>query len=286
MSCIPIRLSHRLIAALLCTMLGLLGFSFSADKDRAERVNMFPRFRTGQVLADQISYHSEKNIKTESAMVVAMPDNSAKIDVNVLLRLEILGVQAQGGRAVIRARAKFDALDSDSPLNVPQVEPPAGQAQRQDSDTKFIEFTILPDGGLEQITGLDAFLPERQQAWHEWASRFLLAATFRDPSVRVAQKWNSEEAEKSSSPIAGLSWTRESTYVRDEPCRTMQLTGQGSLVPSDAEPENCAVILTNAALNQNSNAKNTTPGHFKLPELRTNGTPRGANRTPPPSPSR
>jgi hypothetical protein len=249
-----------------------------AAKERPERVNLFPRVQAGQVVAYQVSYHSEKNVKTESAVVFATPDNSAKIDVNALLRLEILGVQAQGGRAVIRARTRFEVLNSDSHFNVPQVEPPAGQVQRQDPDTKFIKFTILPDGSIEQVTGLDAFLPEQQQAWHEWASRFLLAATFRGPGVRVAQKWNSEESEQSPSPIAGLRWERESTYVRDEPCRTMHLTVQDSLAPSDAEPETCAVILTNAALKQNSKAKNTTPEDFKLHELRTNGTARGANR--------
>jgi len=270
----PWRAKHSLP---FCGSLALCAITVCAAKDRPERVNLFPRVQAGRVLAYQVSYHSEKNVKTESAVVFATPDNSTKIDVNALLRLEILAVQAQEGRAVIRARVKFEVLNPDSHLNVPQVEPPAG-VQRQDSDTKFIEFTILPNGSLDQVTGLDAFLPEQQQAWHEWASRFLLAATFRGPGVRLAQKWNSEEAEKSSSPIAGLSWVRESTYVRDEPCHTMQLTVQGSLAPSDAEPETCAVLLTNAALKQNSKAKNTTPDDFKLHELRTNGTARGANR--------
>lgn len=278
MSHIFIRLSRTIITALLCATLGLLSFSVCAAKDWPARVNLFPRVQAGQVLAYQVSYHSERNVKTESAVVIATPDNSAKIDVNALLRLEILGVQAQGGRAVIRARAQFEVLNSNSHFNVPHVEPSAGQARRQDPGAKFIEFTILPDGSLEQVTGLDAFLPEQQQAWHEWASRFLLAATFHDPGVRLGQKWNSEEAEKSSSPIAGLIWMRESTYVRDEPCSTMQLTAQGSLAPSDAQPETCAVILTNATLKQNSKAKNTTPEDFKLHELRTNGTARGANR--------
>jgi hypothetical protein len=278
MNHIFIPVSRRIITALLCATLGLLSFSFCAAKDRTTRVNLFPRVRAGQVLAYQVSYHSEKNVKTESAVVFATPDHSAKIDVSARLRLEILGVQAEGGHAIIRARARFEVLNSDSHFNVPQVEPPPGQEQKQGPDTKFIEFTILPDGSLEQVAGLDAFLPEQQQAWHEWASRFLLAATFRGSGVRVAQKWNSEESEQSPSPIAGLRWARESTYVRDEPCRTMQLTVQGTLARSDAEPETCAVILTNAALKQDSKAKNTTPEDFKLHELRTNGTARGANR--------
>jgi hypothetical protein len=261
-----------------CGSLALCVIAICAAKERPERVNLFPRVQAGQVLTYQVSYHSDKNVKTESAVVFAAPDTSAKIDVSALLRLEILGVQAQGGRAVIRARARFEVLNSDSHFNVPQVEPPPGQTQKQEPDTKYIEFTILPDGSLEQVAGLDAFLPEQQQAWHEWASRFLLAATFRGSGVRVTQKWNSEESEQSPSPIAGLRWARESTYVRDEPCRTMQLTVQGTLARSDAEPETCAVILTNAALKQDSKAKDTTPEDFKLHELRTNGTARGANR--------
>jgi hypothetical protein len=259
-------------------LLALLAVSVCAAKDRPQRVNLFPRLQAGQTLAYQIGYHSDKQVKTESPVIVAAPDDSAKIDVTALLRFEVLTVQAQGDRAVIRARTKFEALNSDSHFKVPNVEPPAGQVQRQEPGGKFIEFTILPDGRLDSVTGLDALFPEQQQAWQEWASRFLLAAALRAPGARIAQKWNSEEAEKSSSPIAGLRWMRESTYVRDEPCRTMQLTVQGSVAPSDAAPETCAVILTNAALKQNSNAKNATPEDFKLHELRTAGTARGANR--------
>ncbi len=257
--------------------IALLAVCVAAAKDRPARVNLFPRLQAGQTLAYQISYHSDKRVKTESRMIAAAPDDSAKIDVNALLRLEVLSVQAQGGRAVIHARTKFEVLDSDSHFKVPNIDPPAAQLQRQDPDGKFIEFTILPDGRLEQVSGLDAFFPEQQQAWQEWASRFLLAAGFRTAGVHIAQKWNSEEAEKSPSPIAGLRWVRESTYVRDEPCRAVQLTVQGSVAPSDAEPETCAVILTTAVLKQDS-IKNATPEDFKLHELRTAGTAHGTNR--------
>ncbi len=263
-------------AAYFCVSLALLAMPVYASKARAERVNLFPRLQVGQTVEYEISYHSDKHIKTESPVIVATPDDSAKIDVHALLHLEILGVHAQGDRAVIHARTKFEVLDSDSHFKVPNNEPPTPQVQ--DPDGKFIEFTILPDGRLDQVSGLDALFPEQQQAWQEWASRFLLAAGFRGPRVRIAQKWNSEEVEKYSSPIVGLRWVRESTYVRDEPCRAVQLTAQGSVASSDAETETCAVILTTAVLKQDSNGKNTTPEDFKLHELRTAGTARGANR--------
>ena len=261
-----------------CGSIVLFVACFCAAKNRPAPVNLFPRLRAGQTFAYQISYHSDKQIKTKSSVIVATPADSAKIDVNALLRLEILSVQAQGDRAIIRARTKFEVLASDSNFKTPGFEPPSPQVQRQDPKGKIIEFTVLPDGRLDQVTGLDALFPEQQQAWQEWASRFLLGAELRTSRVRISQKWNSAEAEKSPAPLAGLRWARQSTYVRDEPCHGLRLTAQGSVDASDAEPETCAVILTTAILNQDSNEKNATPEDFKLHELRTAGTARGANR--------
>jgi hypothetical protein len=264
--------------ASVCGSIALLIASVCVPKQQAARVSLFPRLQASQTLAYEVSYHSDKNIKTQSAVIVATPDDSAKIDVNALLRLEVVSVRAQGDRAIIHARTKLEVLNSDSHLKVPQIDPPDPQIQRQDPKGKLVEFTILPNGRLDQVTGLDGLFPEQQQAWQEWASRFLLAPEIRTPSVRIAQKWNSVEAERSPAPIAGLRWIRESTYVGDEPCRAMQLTVQGTVAPSDAEPESCAVILTNATLRQDSNSTNATPEDFKLRELRTAGTARGANR--------
>src|SRR6266852_784052 len=127
----------------------LLAVCVGAAKDRLARVNLFPRLQAGQTLAYQISYHSDKHVKTESRVIVAAPNDSAKIDVNAFLRLEVLGVQAQGDSAVIHARTKFEVLNSDSNFKVPDIEPPAGQVQRQDPDAKFIEFMIHPEGRLD-----------------------------------------------------------------------------------------------------------------------------------------
>lgn len=261
-----------------CVLVVLLLVPLCAAKERPARVNLFPRLKAGQTFEYQISYHSDKQIKTESNVIVATPADSAKIDVNVLLLLEVLGVQAQGDRAVIHARTKFEIPNSDAPLAFSPTEAPDKQKHNQDANAEFVEFTILADGRLDRLSGLDVLSPEQQQAWQEWASRFLLAAGFRTPVARIAQRWNSVERESSPAPIAGLRWIRESTYVRDEPCGAVHLTLENSVLPSDAASENCAVILTNATLNQDSSTKNATPDDFKLHELRTAGTARGANR--------
>jgi hypothetical protein len=242
------------------------------------RVNLFPKLHAGQTLSYQISYHSDKQVNTQSSVIAATVPDSAKVDVRALLRLEILRVEPKGERALIHARTRFEVLDSYAHSKIPNTEPAAPHVQREDPGGKSVEFTILPQGGIDQVNGLDDLLPEQQQAWQEWASRFALATAVPMDGMKIAQKWKSEESEKSPSPIARLLWLRESTYVRDEPCRAMQMTAQGDLADSGAESDTCAVILTTAALKQESSARNATPEDFKLHELRTSGTARGTNR--------
>src|SRR5258707_4726817 len=90
-----------------CGLIALLVMSFCAAKERPAPVNLFPRLKAGQTFSYQISYHSDKQIKTESNVIVATPADSAKIDVNALLSLEILSVQVQRNRAVIDTRPRF-----------------------------------------------------------------------------------------------------------------------------------------------------------------------------------
>jgi len=145
-----------------------------------------------------------------------------------------------------------------------------------DPEGKQIEFTISPDGSVEKMTGLDSLFPEQQQAWQQWVARFATAWTLPQNGARLGEKWKSEQPENGGAPIAGLSWARESTYVRNENCSAQQLSITGELSPS-GPPETCAVLLTTATLKQNSSQKDATPEDFKLHELKTRGTAKGAN---------
>jgi hypothetical protein len=72
---------------------------------------------------------------------------------------------------------------------------------------------------------------------------------------------------------------RESTYLRNEPCRITQAAIQGDAADSSQSPETCAVIETTAVLKQKSSTKNSTPEDFKLHQLRTSGAATGSNKT-------
>ncbi len=259
----------------------LLAIGAGPAGSRTDRVNLFPSLHAGQTFRYEVSYQSEKQTKTQSSVSLAEQPPNANVNAHALLRLEVLGVQGPGERSAIHARVRFVSVDPpDAKAKIPNGDPLSHPASAKNPEEPSIDFTILPDGRVDQVKGLDALLPEQQQAWQEWVSRFAVAGVFPEAGVKIAQKWKTEEPEKSPSPIRDLSWIRESTYVRNEPCRPAQATAQGEVVESDRQPaDTCAVILTMASLKQRSSPRDATPEDYKLHQLRTMGTARGTNKT-------
>ncbi len=240
------------------------------------RINLLPRLRPGQTITYLIRFQSDKTVKTESNVVAPMAPNAAQIDAHGLLRVEILDVQPSGSQAAIHARGRFLTLDSGVWLKRPGDKKPDWDKQRVDPHGKGIDFTISPDGSVNEVKGLDTLFPEQQQAWQQWVARFALAWTLPADGMKFGEKWKSEQAEQAGAPIAGLHWARESSYVRDEPCQASQLSIMGDVSVSSGPPDTCAVLLTTATLKQKSSSKDATPEDFKLHELRTMGTAKGA----------
>jgi hypothetical protein len=248
---------------------------------RSDRIDLFPRLQPGQTITYRIAYHVQKQTKTQSSVSWAQTPADADIDVQGLLRMEVLGVKAQGRRSAISARTWFESFHLDA-QTAPQTSMPASnQKASEDSRGIPVEFTVSPSGRIDQVNGLDALSPDQQQGWQQWATTFAAAAAFPADGIKLAQKWKSEDPEKSPSPIAGLTWTRESTYLRNEPCHAAQLMIQSDVADSShaSETESCAVIQTTAALKQKSSSKNATPEDFKLHQLRTTGAAGGTNKT-------
>lgn len=249
-----------------------------------ERITFFPKLAAGQVLTYQIVHHADKSATTQSSVATATPKSPSGTDTNVraLLRLEVLGVGNQGQRATVRVRSYFQVLNSATHLTVPKDLPtPPDQVQRLDPKGAAIEFTIDPDGRVEQFKGLDVLYPDQQQAWLEWVARFAASAALPEGGIRIGQKWKTDELENSPAPIAKLTWQRESTYVRDEPCHVSELTIEGDVAAPHPQqvPETCAVIETSATLKQHSSPNASTPPDYKLHQLQTSGTATGNNKT-------
>ncbi len=253
----------------------LIAAAIAAAAD--QRINLLPRLQPRQSITYLIRCRSDKNIKTESKVAVPMAPNAAHIDAHGLLRIEILDVQQSDGKPVIRAKGQFLSLDSGVWVKKPGDKKPDSDPQRVDPAGKSIEFTISPGGSVENVTGLDSLFPEQQQAWQEWLARFAFAWTLPAQGARIGDKWKSEQPEQATSPIAALSWARDSMYVRNESCRASQLSLAGEISSASGPSDTCAVLLTTAKLTQRSSPKDATPEDFKLHELKTMGTAKGTN---------
>src|SRR5260370_378955 len=256
---------------------GLLFFAVDTLCAGDKRINLMPNLHSGQTITYLIRFQSDKTVKTESNVVAPMAPNAAQIDAQGLLRVEILDVHPTGSKITIHARGQFLVLDSGAWLKGPGHKLPTEDKQRLGPDGKSIEFTISSYGSVNSVKDLDSLFPEQQQAWQQWVARFALAWTLPANGMKSGEKWKSEQAEQAGAPIAGLNWTRGALYVRGEPCQASQRSITGDVSASRGPSDTCAVLLTTATLKQKSSAKDATPEDFKLHELRTMGTAKGAN---------
>ncbi|GAC1672456.1 MAG: hypothetical protein NVS9B4_27440 [Candidatus Acidiferrum sp.] len=262
----------------LATMRTLLGLSIllalsPSASSRDDRANIFPKLRPGATLTYLIQFRSDKLVRPESRVVSPVGPDDSQVQSRGLLRIEILDARPQGTKAIIRARSEFRTLGSGLGLqsNDPQLTPPASPAP------KHVEFTLLADGTLHDIEGLDSLFPEQQQLWQQWAQQFAIGGVLPSDFLKLGQKWKSQQPERSASLIAALIWNKRGAYVRNEPCGPVQLSAAGEPAISGQTPEPCAVLLIHSTLQQKSSPKDATPEDFKLQGLRTSGTAGGTN---------
>lgn len=243
------------------------------------RATLFPRLHAGQTFTYFVQYRTKKNIKTESRVVTPTGPQDAETDAQWLLHVDILDVHPNGQRAVIHARSQFQSVASAMEQNNTGAQQTSSGSPAQNVEMKSVDFTILPNGRVDAVKGLAELFPDQRQVWQVWLRQFAIAGVFPRDGVRPGQSWKSSEPEQTPSPIVKLEWEKRATYVRDEPCTPIQFSEAGIVTSKNSPSESCAVVLTSAVLNQKSSSKDTTPGDFRLHDLRTTGNATGKNET-------
>lgn len=243
------------------------------------RVTLFPKLHAGQAFTYYVQYRTKKNVKTESRVVTPTGPQGAETDAQWLLRVDILDVHPEGERATIHARSQFQSVASAMAQNNSGSQQASPGSSAPNPESKSVDFTIQPDGRVDAITGLADLFPDQRQVWQVWLRQFAIAGVFPRDGVRPGQSWKSSEPEQAPSPIVRLEWEKQATYVRDEPCTPIQFSETGIITPKNSPTESCAVVLTSAVLKQKSPPKDTTPGDFRLHDLRTSGNATGKNET-------
>jgi hypothetical protein len=234
-------------------------------------------FKSGETFFYLVHLKSNRDIKTKSALVLPQLPIAATINVTGILQVEV--ISAESPASGTRLRTWFLNLASDVEALPPgsKPDPALSQSQKTPGEGKFVDCILQPDGQIAQIEGLDQFASEQQNAWREWAGRFATAFLLESQSRKRGEKWSSEEPENSPSPIAELHWQQKSQYAKDENCAPQKFTR--GLFERSAAQELCAVILSTAALLQESSAQDSTPPDYKRKSLKTRGTAKGNNDT-------
>src|SRR5579859_5796374 len=257
-------------------VVGMLLSATAIMPSRDQRADLLPKLQQGQTLTYLIRFRSDKSVKTESNLVVPLAPAGSQVDTRGLLRVQILYVKQVGGKLAIHARSEFLVNDTSEPTSKNASQKKELMPQTLKAEGKSVDFTISSDGFTEKIAGLDVLTSDQQQIWQEWLAQFAMAWAFPSPSAKIGDKWKIDQPEVAPSPIASLTWTRDSSYVRDEPCAPAQLAITGEVTPPNGSAGVCAVILTTAKLVQKSSPKDATPEDFKLHQLKTMGTAKGS----------
>jgi hypothetical protein len=229
-----------------------------------------------------------------------------KQSADMIIRLDILNVQSASGSAMgrIHLRATYEKSDATSETDAydPQAAALADQFARLQG--RSVEFIIEPDGKLSSIIGLEDILsnPSVAQSVRAWMINLSSGAAFPQAGIALGQKWANEQP-LVGSPLAGLIWRTESTYLRDEPCRSAAPAGSTSSRGNPAAPaepsatpqpsatspsvaassvaadESCAVILTRVEILRRRSHDDPTPKDYRRNSLSTSGTWTGSGES-------
>jgi hypothetical protein len=212
---------------------------------------LLPRLRAGQSMKYRVTARLQRKTTTDSRVATMLKNPDLFRDLSGDIGLYVKQVRMDKGRPVVSATTRWIETDP-SPI--------------ADGPKCVVEFRIGADGDLTQEQGLDELDAEQRVAWQFWLARFAFGWALPPEGVKPGEKWKAREEEKTASPIAGLYWEKETTYVHDDRCPVVAA-------------ETCAVFLTEATLKQKSSAKDATPDDYKVRELKTLGTVKGKNST-------
>src|SRR5215831_21057281 len=83
---------------------------------RDQYVNLLPKLQPGQTLTYLLRFRSDKNVKTESNLVIPLAPSVSPVDTRALLRILILDSQQVEGRLTVHGRSEFLVEDTGEPV--------------------------------------------------------------------------------------------------------------------------------------------------------------------------
>ena len=259
-------------------LLAAAGARPQTSAPQGNRPLLAPRLSPGQTLHYQFDFRSYSTGLAVSRVQDPQGAREVTLSLGMRVRVEVLGPaassasppapkqQAEGG---LRLRTTYEKVSSEVRSDTPDPAVEAMGKRLSQLEGRSFEFILDDSGRMRDLSGLENFLPEQQTAAQDWLEGISRELAMPEGGVVPGQEWASEQ--NARLPLAGLKWVRESTYLRNEPCR--QVPGLA------ASGQTCAVILTRALLTRNGGPKDATPPEYRQQGLRTSGTAEGTNET-------
>jgi hypothetical protein len=201
------------------------------------------------------------------------PQAASQLEISwaAVVRVEVLGVQPDSsGRAGRRTRLRTTYEKSVATVRSDTFDPEGAAIEQQyrKLEGRAIQFTLDAQGKVSEVEGLQDVLADEKaaSAVREWLGKLAMGASAPNEGVAPGQKWSTKQP-ATSAPIAGTLWRTESTYLRDERCRS----GVGAAAADSLSGEACAVILTRFEMTQPRPRRDPTPEDYRKRGLRTAG---------------
>ena len=271
-----------------CLIFAAISISLGAAP-AANRIHLTPKFVSGETLRYQIDTNTVTTGKATSP--IADPEAASKFNqsANLIVRLEVLDVKPDpdGSAARVRLRATYEKSSATSESDSYDSGAAALQEQYDKLQGRSLQFTIEPDGKVTSVTGFDDVLtnPSAASSMQAWMDGLSSSAKFPKEGIEVGQKWTNDRPLENT-PLAGLTFHTESTYLRDEPCPGPSVAvapaanAAASSVAPDAVGSTCATILTKFEIFRHGSAHgDATPDSYLHNGLRTSGTWTGAGES-------
>jgi len=270
----------RPVAVAVASLLLLAGRPHGAEQ---QRLHLWPRFAIGQTLHYQIETRATTNAKATTPIENPEGPSQFRQAVSLIVRLDVLdaqvGREGTTGPTKIRATYEKSAATFESDAFDPQAALLQGQYDRLEG--RSLEFTIEPDGKLSSLKGIEDVLanPSAAGAARAWLSELSSGAAIPKRGIAVSEKWSGEQL-LPGTPLAGMVWRTESTYLRNEPCRAEDAVTAETLKTDAAAGTvaTCAVILTRFNISRGGQG-DATPEDYRRNGLRTSGTWTGSGES-------
>ena len=266
-----------------------------------KRVRFLPRFTAGETLRYQIE--SRTTTTGKATEPIQNPEGSSQLTqtANLVVRLDVLGVEPGTPALMGKIHMKATYEKSSAKTETDGYDPTAQSLEEQYNrlEGRSMEFTVGPDGKLSDMKGIEDVLenPSAAGAARSWMSGIASGAGFPKDGIIPGQRWSNERP-LDGTPLGGLIWRSESTYLRDEPCgatsgaaggaQSAEIDANTSAPPPEQPPAHapgatdmCALILTRFEIVRGpGGAKgDDTPEDYRRNGLRTTGVWTGAGQS-------